>query len=401
MFLFVIMLFGCRQGAQKEAGPNGGEMEKQEKEAPVETVKDSLDPLVADTPETQLEERTPDTLYSYFGRTHQREDGVTELIGSAASVRFRASGDTVRLDLEIPGNDHGYALITRNDKLSWKYRLSGGKKTSIAIPLTQDPEWNEIGVYKLTEAVHGGLLFHGASATALRQTSYAPEWTVEFIGNSMTCGYGVDQDQVPCGEGVQYDHHNPYEGFAAKAARTMGAEYALSAVSGAGVYRNYGENDVLTLPERYRDLYLESQEKGSWPPEGWNPDIVSICLGTNDIGAMRQGVRADFDRDAFVADYIEFVNTLRMIYPEAAFVLVDSPMLKGNDEQLLKESLELVRDHFSGELIIGVLNFKDIGISGCEGHPGIQDHDQMSRQLRSFLIRTLDEIAEKEEGTMS
>lgn len=401
IFLLAILLVGCRQGAQKEAGPNGGEMEKQEEEAPVETVKDSLDPLVADTPEMQLEERTPDTLYNYFGRTRQGDDGVAELIGSASSVRFRASGDTLKLDLEVTGNDHGYALVTRNDKLSWKYRLSGGKRTSIAIPLTQDPGWNEIGVYKLTEAVHGGLLFHGARASGLSRSSYDPELAIEFIGNSMTCGYGVDQDQVACGEGVSFDQHNPYEAFAAKAARTMGAAYNLSAVSGAGVYRNYGETDVLTIPERYGDLYLGEPGQGTWPPENWDPDIVSICLGTNDVGAVRNGARAEFDRDAFVGSYIEFVNSLRVIYPEAAFVLVDSPMLNANDDQLLKESLNQVRDHFSDELIIGVLNFKDIGISGCEGHPGIQDHDQMARQLRSFLIRTLDEIAEKEEKTMS
>lgn len=398
VFLFLTMV-GCRQEPEKKAGPNEPEPKQ---EVPEESEGDQVAPAVADFQEKMPDAMmAADTLYTRTGRTLLRENGVTELIGSASSVRFRASGDTVSIAFEVPGNDHAYALVTRNDKLSWKYKLSAGKKTTVAVPLATEQQWNEIGVYKLTEAMNGVLLFNGASADGLRTTDYAPELTIEFIGNSITCGYGVDDGQVACGEGVYFDQHNPYEAFAAKAARTMGAGYSLSCVSGAGIYRNYDAADTLALPERYTDLYLGAAGVGSYPPDNWNPDIVSICLGTNDIAAPDAGNDTEFNQETFVGQYIDFINSLRGLYPEAAFVLVDSPMLSEGSEEVLQASLEQVRDHFSNDLIIRVLNFDGVGVSGCEYHPGIQDHDQMARQLRSFIIRTLDEIAEREEMSMS
>lgn len=390
--LLVLVFAGCRQAPQTEAGPGEKKIEQPEKESPIPRGKDSLDPVMADMPET----KEVDTLYRNFGRSLKRGGGSIELIGSASSVRFRASGDTVKLNLEVPGKDHSYVLITLDDKFSWKYKLSGGNKVSLAIPLTKGQLWEEIGVFKLTEAVNGPVLFHGATASGLSRSDYDPEILIEFIGNSMTCGYGVDQEQVPCGTGSNYDQHNPYESFAAKAARTMGAGYSLSAVSGAGVYRNYGEKDTLTIPQRYGDIYMSGPGGSDWPPEGWDPDIVSICLGTNDVGAVRDGTKAAFDQNEFTGRYIDFIQELRSVYPRAAFVLVGSPMLSGADAELLQASLEEVRDHFDDDLVIGVLQFRNIGRLGCEGHPGLQDQDQMSRQLRSFLIKTLDDVAEKE-----
>lgn len=403
-FSVMVLLFlmtACRQTPQREAGPDSRDAE-QEQEAPAERSVDSVQPQIADIPDDEVPVgREIDTVFRYFGRTLRLDQGGAELVGSASSVRFRASGDTVWVELEVPGKEHAYALITRNDKLSWKYRLVGGQRAVLAIPLEHGQQWNELEVYKLTEAVNGAIVFHGATAEGLSRSTYSPEVNIEFIGNSVTCGYGVDQGQIPCGSDTYYDQHNPYEAFAAKAARTMGAGYNLSSVSGVGMYRNYNEKDILTMPERYTDLYLDGRNLASWPPENWEPDMVCICLGTNDLNAVRNDASVDFDPEAFVRAYIYFIEGLRVMYPSAAFVLLDSPMVSASDNEILYASLEKVRDHFSNGVIIRVMQFDRAGLSGCEGHPGMRDHDAMARQVRSFLIRTLDEIVGEDEATMS
>ncbi|WP_224488925.1 SGNH/GDSL hydrolase family protein [Robertkochia flava] len=390
----LLMVSGCRQTSEKEPQPQ----ETEQKESTPEQKTESTEPgMAVDTNEEERELTPKDTVYSRYGRTAILEDGSTELISPASHVRFRAMGDTTVVRLETAGEAHGYALVTLNETFSWKFRLPGSGISEIPIPMGNKDAWHELAVYKLTEAHNGGVIFHGAQAESLKTTGIAPELHIEFIGNSITCGYGADATEIPCGEGVSYDQHNPYEAYAARVARELRAGYNLSAVSGIGIYRNYREDRKETMPEIYGYLYLDDGRQATWDPDGWNPDIVSICLGTNDFsrGSDPEN-RAAFDPEQFTNAYIKFVEDLNLRYPEAAFALLNSPMVTGENTAVLEEALSKVQSHFSDTEIIEVFKFEDVGLAGCATHPGLEDHELMADQIRPFYINLLDKVAERD-----
>lgn len=389
LLLLVVSGFtGCRE-TPKEV-PESQELEQRR---PQDTKEKDTEPGMANTPEASEEVMEPqDAVYSRYGRTAMRENGSVELISPASAIRFQVKGDTVTIALETAKDVHAYALITLDNTFSWKYRLPSSGVNTIPVALGDKEAWHEIEIHKLTEAHTGGILFHGADGAEMRKTGYDPELQIEFIGNSITCGYGADQRDVPCGTDVNWDQHNAYESYASRLARDLGAAYNLSAISGIGVYRNYGDETSLTMPELYDNLYLDGGDTAAWVPNAWNPDIVSICLGTNDMSEGGEGDRAPFDVEKFRAAYIEFINGLQQRYPDAAFALLTSPMLSGEKSETLYEVLKQVTGHFEGQHI-AVYQFTATYTSGCATHPSLSEQEAMADAVRPFFIKLLDQVA--------
>ena len=66
-----------------------------------------------------------------------------------------------------------------------------------------------------------------------------PSRKIEFIGNSITCGYG--NEGLKKEEGFDYATENHYYSYASITARNLEAQHWVVARSGIGAYRNYGE----------------------------------------------------------------------------------------------------------------------------------------------------------------
>lgn len=65
-----------------------------------------------------------------------------------------------------------------------------------------------------------------------------PKLRLEFIGNSITCGYGTEADSAQVH--FSYDTENNTLGYAYLTARALNADFNIVARSGIGMYRSYG-----------------------------------------------------------------------------------------------------------------------------------------------------------------
>ncbi|WP_162558680.1 SGNH/GDSL hydrolase family protein [Robertkochia solimangrovi] len=328
--------------------------------------------------------------FQYMGRTAPDKDGRL-LIGSASSVRFRAKGDTLKLRLNTVLEEHAYIAVTLDDTFSYKYQLKKKGDSDIAVPLGNVDDFHEITVYKLTEAVTGGVIFEDAQAEELVASEFNPNLKIEFIGNSITCGMGADAREIPCGQGEWYDQHNAYLSYASRVGRKLKADYRISAVSGRGIYRNWNDETEPVVPELYGSLNLDGDMDHPLDYNNFQPDLISICLGTND---MSEGdgtkERAPFDPEEFTQKYIEFVTFLLSKYPEARIALLASPMVKGEGAVLLSECLGKVKREFEDDHYIEIFEFSDIEPHGCGYHPDLNDQDEMADELMPFYIGLLD-----------
>ncbi len=141
------------------------------------------------------------TAFTYSGRTEILNDTTPALISSAAHVVFNAKSDSITFLMDSEGDSTSYMVVEVNGNYYDRFRVISDSVNRISIPLTQEKN-NEVGIYKATEASNGPLLFYGVEAKSIESAKDTTTATIEFIGNSITCGFGADNEEIPCDTGT-------------------------------------------------------------------------------------------------------------------------------------------------------------------------------------------------------
>lgn len=262
---------------------------------------------------------------------------------------------------------------------------------------------------KRTESALGWTKFKGVEIEGeLIDPLPRPARRMIFIGDSITCGSGNEaannsgecyQDAYGNGGGWGQPYHNNWMSYGAVTARTLGAEYHVTAVSGIGLVRNYSFlYDARPLPEVYDLTFLELQQGSpQWDPQAFVPDVVVIALGTNDF-SPGDSPRPPMTVQEFTAGYIPFVQKLRGYWPDAHIFAVSSPMLgdgwpSPNDKYLTDQQTALanVEAHFQsgGDPNVHAYNTTKLYGDGCGTHPSVAQHQAMAAELGAFIQTTV------------
>ena len=252
---------------------------------------------------------------------------------------------------------------------------------------------HKLVISKATEAANGQIIITKIDAQNLTAPKEDFKTKIEFIGNSITCGFGNDME-IPCGNGSKwYDQHNAYFSYASLTARAVNAAYMISAISGAGIYRNWN-SDGPTVPQQYQNAFLNTDSTNKWNFSSYIPDIVTIALGTNDMSnGDGKTARLSFDKAKYIATYKKFIKTIYSHYPDAQLVLLNSPMVGGQNNLLLQECITSVQNEINSEVKPGkpikIFWFNAMQPAGCGYHPSISDHQIMANQLIPFIKQLL------------
>lgn len=247
----------------------------------------------------------------------------------AVSVRVRFEGDA--LDLRLRDSGTGTPTSTNYYDVS----IDGGEPARLEmIPGDQVyPLARELGagehVAEIVKRVEsngnsgkGQLLgFRVREGTTLLPVAPKP-LRVEFIGDSITCGYG-NEVSTTTPELFPYTtiNQNANAAYGAVAARLLDAEYVAVAISGRGVHRNYSDGAGELAPVFYEDTLPDDAAAPAWDFARYVPDVVVINLGTNDFSPPGP------DHEAYKSAYSSFLKQVRDHYPDALLLAVVGPML--------------------------------------------------------------------------
>lgn len=333
--------------------------------------------------------------YTIMGRAVKNTDGSVTLSASAASCRFTFTGTacTVYLKNSAPyDGDYNYINIEVDGEYAGRQKITAKEPVPFVITSKSTNETHQLVVSKATEAANGQIIITKIEGKdiSIAPVSFAKK--IEFIGNSITCGFGNDME-IPCGNGSKwYDQHNAYWSYASRTARAVNAEYMISAISGAGIYRNWN-SDGPTVPQQYENTFLNTDSSNRWNFNSYVPDIVTIALGTNDMSnGDGKTARLPFDKVKYIEGYKKFIKTIYSHYPNAQLVLLNSPMVNGNNGVLLKECITTVETEINKDVKpakpVKTFWFNEMQPAGCGYHPSTEDHDVMAKQLIPF-IKTL------------
>ena len=312
-----------------------------------------------------------DPRIEYMGRVDLKNPKLPRFWNPGVVLRFRFGGAGCRIvvhDEVAYGNTHNYIVVLVGDVVAYRVKLKGHSDT-LTVPGSGD---HVVTVCKATEGI-GWMELAGVEAETLLDPPALPDRRIEFIGNSITCGYGNDVSDIPCGKGEWYDHHNAWMSYGPLTARALKSQWHLTAVSGIGLIHSCCKMTI-TMPEVF-DRMDNRGNQGDWDFRRYQPDVVTVCLGQND------GIQ---DSTVFCGAYVTFVRHLRALYPSARIVLLTSPMGDAALTAALKRYIGgVIKGCADGRL--SSFFFSKQWTKGCEGHPDIGDDLEISGELTLFL----------------
>ena len=302
-------------------------------------------------------------------------------------VQIRAVFQGTSLKMKMKPNS-GYYMVEIDEAKPFKTQCPENDSImAIAEGLTQGV--HNVTVTFVTEGLYHKPQFWGFvldEGCSLPVPPRMPAHRIEFIGNSITCGFGIEG--VNEKERFRYSTQNQYYTYEAITARNLDAECVVVARSGIGMYRNFsgkllGDTEIMPAVYPYTLFGMKDE---TWDFSQCIPDVVCINLGTNDTSAPAYRI------DLFRKNYMEFYHTLRNCYPNAKIVLLSGPMIKAGSkrETELNAALDQVMNeaHENGDA--EVYRFDMTPEDGSMGwgsawHPSKKRHARMAEELTTFL----------------
>lgn len=239
--------------------------------------------------------------------------------------------------------------------------------------------------YETLPEFHGFFVDKGKT---LALATPLPTRKIEFIGNSITCGYGIEANS----EAEHYDEKtaNYYYTYAARTARALNAQAVVVARSGIGVYRSYNgpqTGDIVNMNTEYPNTLLYN-DKVAWDFSRYTPDLVCINLGTNDTST--QGA----DSVLLLQGFKRLYQQVRSHYPKAKILLLSGCMMNGQQLQSAKCALDATADyaHNQGDAEVYRFDFTPHDGSlgyGADWHPSMRQHEKMANELIPYLQKLM------------
>jgi len=236
--------------------------------------------------------------------------------------------------------------------------------------------------YELKPDFRGFILDKGARLLA---PPALPSRTIEFIGNSITCGYGNESYEKT--DPFEYETENHYLTYAQLTCRALDAVAHVVARSGIGVYRSYDgpktgtPENVMTTEYEYTNLYDRSER---WDFSRYQPQVVCINLGTNDLSTN------NYDVKLLRQAYRRFLKQVRSHNPKAKIVYLCGSMLGGKELDIARQTLDSVVDEArkAGDHEVYRFDFTPQNgdlYYGASWHPSVWQHQKMAGELTAFL----------------
>ncbi len=310
--------------------------------------------------------------------------------GTAFTIHFSGKGG---VSAQLKANSGYYAVSIDGGgfkKFSTHNQPDGIMEFSIADGLAQGE--HTIKLMLVTEEYGRYPEFHGFklsdSNAKILKPNTKKRLKIEFIGNSITCGYG---NEASCKEDHFADSTSNFaKSFAGLTIKNLNAISMVVARSGIGIYKNYG--DTITgsewpMPRVYENALINDNNT-PWDFSTWKPDVVVVGLGTNDLSEH------NYNKEKFRVAYAEFIKNIRTHYPSAKIVLLNSPMLHYEQSgELMTAINNTINAMLTGQdSKIFRFDFQELQEDsqyGADWHPNAKFDADMARYFTHFIKKTV------------
>jgi lysophospholipase L1-like esterase len=326
-----------------------------------------------------------DSRIQIIGRVDSSDPAHIRMMYPGITLRFRFTGDLAVIAITSDQDDAYVTTVVESAKPQIHHLAKGSNEIALS---TADlgPGPHTIEVVKRNGTWQGITTFDGirlGTGAELASPPALPQRKLLFIGDSVTCGEGIDN--YPACPGDLYRSANAYDAYGLVLGRRLDAQSELVCFGGRGVVRDWqGHRDVLNASQFFNYSIPADEEalRTTWTGDSWTPDAVVISLGTNDWSKQKTD---PLPEEEFVSKYLGLVRDVRRHYPNAWIILtqgsiVTDPLLSEYIQATVKKAGDPRTVWFASRHFPG---------STCDGHPDKPQHQQMADDFEVELRKLL------------
>lgn len=347
-----------------------------------------------------------DEFVKMIGRNYYAPDGILWVAHSAGGIEFTFTGTSASVVLRgdsnsgLPSNDGSfarYAVYVDGERIS-DGMMSEREKT-VEIFSSDSEKETTVKILKLSESANSTMGIKRIDVTSVGNIAPTADkdLKIEFIGDSITCGYGVDDEVKE--HHFSTDTEDATKAYAVKTAELLGADYSLVSFSGHGIISGYSGDGKIqssqTVPEYYTkvgrsyggrsgDVSVSSLD---WDFAGFVPDVVVINLGTNDDSYTKNDPEKV---QAYTDGYVAFLGTVREHNPEA-YILCTLGIMGDNLYPAVEEAVSVYSEQ-SGDSKVSAMRFDVQNPAdgyAADWHPTEATHEKAAQKLADEIKNIL------------
>lgn len=339
----------------------------------------------------------------FLGRTEMSGDSLwLAFSGSGAEFKFKGTSASIVFcgDDNIDSEDFDSLpriAVYVNDKLAADKVLSD-KKTTVDVFTSEEAKDCVVRVVKLSETGNSTCAIESINVCAYGKINPTEDklHSIEFIGDSITCGYGVDSD---LNHSFSTHTEDCTKAFAYRTAQILDCDYSLVSKSGHGIISGYsGDGTKQTwgiMPDYYESFGSgsgsfngKSPDSVKWDFKKHSYDIVVINLGTNDASYTGADEKK---REEYTQGYISFIKRIRKLNPNSKIVCALGIM--GDDlYKTIESAAKSYTDETKDENIVCYHFDQQDGADGygADWHPSSATHEKAAEKFAEFLKDVMD-----------
>ena len=325
-----------------------------------------------------------DARIQYIGRVSVSPTGIARFNYPGVTIKARFQGTSLKM---VCRPKTGFFMVSIDGAEAFKVSFDSERDSVVSLCTALPQGIHEVRAMYVIEGLDRKPEFHAFVLDKGCQLADPPalsDRTIEFIGNSITCGFGTES--IVASDPYEDNTENHWYTYARIVADSLQARYHCVARSGIGVYRNAGgpkEGSKDNMPWQY-PYTLFNQHEEAWDFSKYQPKLVCVNLGTNDFSSN------NYDTKLYEEAYRKFLGQLREYYPGAKIVMLTGSMMNGkeNEEQkaILNKLMKETRE--KGDKEIYRFDFTpqrgDLGF-GAGWHPSKAQQEKMASELLPFL----------------
>ncbi len=314
-----------------------------------------------------------------LGRCYQTDSGCLAFDWTNSGVYFRFVGSELTLQFDTPALNQRLFVQTTIDGRRTRSLVTDGE-TTLRFSL-EDGE-HRVNCVRVNEILDGvplilrSVTIDGENAQP-RLPQPLPNRRMLFIGDSITCGFGVLTQGT--GNGFKTDEQDGAHTYAALTAAHFQAQAHFICISGRGIARNCDNADAPLIPEFFEKTTVSNPTP--WDHTQYQPDIIVVNAGTNDTAGEDDPVDVTVFQEAVAA----FIRRLRAVYPNAKILWLYG-MMAGELHEALQETITALDDD-------NVTYQKLQSLWGFENEQGACTHPNLRCHYRCAGV-VIDKVAE-------
>lgn len=335
-----------------------------------------------------------------IGRYYQTEEGITWLTYSGSAIEFYATGNYIELNLA--GDDNilqEYDFRPRygiylDDKLLIDTKMNDYEFT-LQFKISNDElSQSKIKIMLLSENQNGGVGIKNIKVNSCYQKvkKISPtgkkQLRIEFIGDSITCAYGVDAPDQSYSFTTTTENFS--KSYAYLVAQILEADYSVMALSGHGIVSGFSGGDKWAeglIPLYYGKNSRNVQYPGFWDFKSHENDFIVINLGTNDANYVN--AKREERANEFVQEYANFLQMVREANPLSFIVCTLGTLNPLNMYPLVEEAVKLFGDEKVYVFESPVQDMND-GL-GADWHPSKITHEKLALLVSEKIKEVLND----------